>query len=267
MTIEVKTYTDLEKYVSLLKCPGINLLIVSGRAGTGKTTILNKALQNALILKGHLTPMELYINIYKEKPEFVIIDDVDQLFRSNIMTSLLKQLTDTGVEKTLSYSSSQVVRQGLPREYDISFIKGVAIITNRNMSETTAVHLKAIMNRAIAIDFNPCMLEINNVAKSFVSKQTLNFARDFCLVEVSLRSYTILNAFILNDTMNPLDYIGDIKTTYSDQELRVASLLFQTSNPKEARQLFDNGRNFDVLYSRVKNKRIEYDTKVNSRIY
>jgi hypothetical protein len=260
----IKTESQLKQMFKLIKDANTRLLIINGSGGTGKTTIAETELPTAMHIKGHLTPLKLYIDIFNKKPSYLIVDDVDELFKSKIMTSLLKQLTDSGIEKTLSYASTHAKLNGLPDSFDVSFIKGIVIITNQNIEDTSIATLKALMTRALTVKYEPLMSDVEAIAKKFCKPETIKFFNDYLISTNSLRKFKLLDN-LQRTGFNLFEQVDEFDSMLSPTEKSIVYLL-STHSLKEAKKKFNEDNVFTTLMTRIKAKRKEYDEKKKNKV-
>jgi len=261
----IKHEEKLKEMFKLVKTGNIRLLIVNGSGGAGKTTTAENELPVAMVIKGHLTPLKLYIDLFNQKPTYLIIDDVDELFKSKIMTSLLKQLTDTGINKTLSYASTHAKLNGIPRSFDASFIKGIVIITNDDLDKTSISTLKALMTRGLTVTYEPCLKEVGRIASTFAKKETLKYFHDFLITSNSLRDYKLIDN-LLKANINVFEQLGTFSSLLSPNEQLITWLL-QTHTRKESVKLSGLGVDvFNTLLSRCKAKKEDFLNKVREEV-
>ena len=149
--------TLLSEAASHLK---IRSMIVSGSPGTGKTYEVIKAMKSRSKenrnfyyhqVKGTISPIALYIELYRARNGVLILDDADEAFMDNESLQLLKAATESTKERNVSYRklSMALEAEGIPQEF--VFEGCVIILTNTNLEEARKQrqsHYDAIMSRA-----------------------------------------------------------------------------------------------------------------------
>lgn len=79
--ISIRTYSQLERYISAFAAGHINLLILVGPPGLAKTRTVRRVLgDKPCWIEGNATPFGMYMKLYRYRDEFVVIDDVDSLY-------------------------------------------------------------------------------------------------------------------------------------------------------------------------------------------
>ena len=87
----LKTYVALESYVAAFAKGHINLLILVGPPGLAKSRTVRAILPDeASWIEGNATAFGMYLQLYKSRDRFVVIDDVDSLYSDKNGIRLLK---------------------------------------------------------------------------------------------------------------------------------------------------------------------------------
>lgn len=138
----------------------IRSMIVSGSPGTGKTFEVIKAMKAKAKtsrdfyyhqVKGTISPIALYIELYRARNGVLILDDADEAFTDPESLQLLKAATESSKDRNVSYRklSMALEAEGIPQEF--TFSGCVVILTNTNLEDTRKQrqsHYDAIMSRA-----------------------------------------------------------------------------------------------------------------------
>jgi hypothetical protein len=138
----------------------IRSMIVSGSPGTGKTFEVIKAMKaksrenrNFYFhqVKGTISPIALYIELYRARHGVLVLDDADEAFTDPESLQLLKAATESTKSRNVSYRklSMALEAEGIPQEFE--FEGCVVILTNTNLEEARKQrqsHYDAIMSRA-----------------------------------------------------------------------------------------------------------------------
>jgi Cdc6-like AAA superfamily ATPase len=136
-------------------------VMIYGSPGTGKTTLVQSALeengyvkgQDYLVARSHITSKQLYYALWhsRQKGKFLLLDDCDTVFTEERSLNLLKSATDETFRE-IRWDSSQSLVDGNGEEIPCNFeFNGIVIITT-NITPNTgkgrmAQHLKAIRSR------------------------------------------------------------------------------------------------------------------------
>lgn len=156
--------SDIFNSIALLSEAAANLkirsMIVSGSPGTGKTYEVVSALKTRESkggrfyyhhIKGTISPIALYIELYRARHGVLVLDDTDEAFTDNESLQLLKAATESSKERTIAYRklSMALEAEGIPTEFN--FDGCVIILTNTNLEDARKNkqdHYDAIMSRA-----------------------------------------------------------------------------------------------------------------------
>ena len=129
--LALKTYEDLSKYTRAFAQGHLNLMILTGNPGLGKSRELKAALgPDACVIEGSTTAFGMYLRLFEASDMPVLIDDVDSLHRDRDAVRLLKSLCQSDPVKTVSWNSDSrtLVKNNIPRHF--STTSKVAIIAN-----------------------------------------------------------------------------------------------------------------------------------------
>jgi hypothetical protein len=211
----------------------LNLLVIVSDGGFGKTTTVEKALRDSdtknHVIKGHVTPLQFYIESYENKDELIVIDDVDGLLGNKNIIPLMKQLCDTVPVKTMQYHTTR----DLPVPCVFRTRSKVIILLNRLPLENENV--MAFLTRGIVVNFIPNPQEIFNELKKFArDKKILSFIEKNIrtLSSINFRVYKhavslkqsgldwerfLLEAFQLRDEMEIAAQVTDSRKPYSER--------------------------------------------------
>ena len=130
--VTVAAYSELEKYARAFGDGHLNLLILCGDPGIGKSQCLRRALTSAACwIDGTASAFGIYRQAHEYRNQPIVLDDVDGLYRDRQGTRLLKSLCQSHSPKNLSWQTAAAARdgQGIPRQF--STTSRVAIIANR----------------------------------------------------------------------------------------------------------------------------------------
>lgn len=192
MKITVKDVGVLEKWVRGFADGHFECLILVSWPGTGKTTILEKAVKdNARILKGgQLTAFQFYKELYQNRDRLIVLDDIDRLYRDRETVNLLKCVANTDPVKVVGWHSSthKLSQANIPREFETT--SKVAITAND--WKTLNKNLDAVENRGIVISYEPTALQIHAEAVEwFQDKEVFRFVGKnlYLIKEPSFRHY------------------------------------------------------------------------------
>jgi len=78
-TIPVRTYAELDTYLTAFSAGHLNLLILLGGPGLSKSRSVRRIVgERACWIEGNATAFGMYMALWQHKDELVIIDDVDK---------------------------------------------------------------------------------------------------------------------------------------------------------------------------------------------
>ena len=131
MTLTLTTYQELADIAESFARGALNLIIVTGEPGLGKSRAFKAAVdKNTRIIEGQLTAFQLYKEIWVHRDEPIVIDDVDKLYLQADCVRLLKLLCQTEPVKTVQWNTAttQLDLEGIPRSFETR--SPVCIIAN-----------------------------------------------------------------------------------------------------------------------------------------
>jgi hypothetical protein len=156
-----KSYHKLQALVASFIKGDFPLVAIVGRPGLSKTESLAVALQKAkqdkkcLILKGRVSPIELFEACYVFKDKPIIMDDADNLLSQPLCREYVKALTETKKYKLMAWRTRTPLN--IPEnEYHTS--SPVCIIANAWNSADPI--MQAIESRAEFVYFDPPWSEV-----------------------------------------------------------------------------------------------------------
>jgi hypothetical protein len=138
----------------------IRSMIVPGSPGIGKTYEVEKAMRTKAAqdktfywhhLKGSVSTIALYMELYHARNGVLILDDTDQAFTDPESLQLIKAATESNKKRLVSYRklSLALENEGIPTEFE--FEGCVIILTNTDLEaarKTKQNHYDAIISRA-----------------------------------------------------------------------------------------------------------------------
>jgi hypothetical protein len=189
--IRLTSYADLEKIVHGFAGGDLNLLILLGGHGLGKSRALRQAMAGqACWLEGNASAFGLYCQLWHHQNRPVVLDDLDGLYANRDGIRLLKCLTQTEPHKTVSWytDAATLQREQIPHEFQTS--SRLAIVTNE--WKTLNRNVAALQDRGHLVIFEPTPQEVHRrTAEWFWDQEIYDFVgeRLHLLQEASLRHY------------------------------------------------------------------------------
>ncbi len=129
--LRLTTYSELEQYVRAFAAGHLNLLMIFGPPGVGKSRSVRQAIGNqACWIGGQATPFGIYLQAYEHRHEPIVLDDVDCLYADRLGIRLLKALGQTESTKTVSWQTAApaLKKCGIPRQFTTT--SRVALVGN-----------------------------------------------------------------------------------------------------------------------------------------
>jgi hypothetical protein len=170
--VRVSTYSELEQYVRAFAAGHLNLLLLFGPPGVGKSRCLRQA-QGSQVgwLSGQATPLGIYIQAYQHRHQPLVLDDIDGLYADRSGIRLLKALCQTERTKTLGWHTTAPAldRQGVPRQFTTT--SRLALVGND--WKTLNADVAALEDRGHVLVFEPTALEVHRQAASWFWDQEI----------------------------------------------------------------------------------------------
>lgn len=200
-------------------CGETRALIVSGKAGLGKSYTVEEALQRFQpkhqIIKGFVRATGLFKLLYdhREEGDVLVFDDADSIFKDETSLNLLKAVCDTTEKRYVSWHSEAIFTSDedgdvLPKTFE--FQGTIVFITNYDFDlmiargNNMAPHFEALMSRAHYIDLS------------------LKTKRD-CLIRMrQVIAEGLLENLDVDEAMEVVEYIEDNYERLRELSLRAA---------------------------------------------
>jgi hypothetical protein len=170
--VRVSTYTALEQYVRAFAAGYLNLLLLFGPPGVGKSRCVRQALGSQVCwLSGQATPLGIYLQAYQHRHQPLVLDDLDGLYADRSGIRLLKALCQTERTKTLGWHTTAPVleRQGVPRQFTTT--SRLALVGND--WKTLNADVAALEDRGHVLVFEPTALEVHRQAAGWFWDQEI----------------------------------------------------------------------------------------------
>jgi hypothetical protein len=153
-----KIHLALNSYVSHMSKGNCRGLVISGPAGSGKSSSVIHALDQQEMKKykcisGALSPLRIYMELYLHRGpgEILILDDVDSVFQSLEGVNVMKAATDSIPQRRISWlTASPFLRAwGVPNTFN--YDGSIILISNEFLATRKSAkfnnHLKALADR------------------------------------------------------------------------------------------------------------------------
>jgi hypothetical protein len=191
--LRVSTYVDLEPYIQAFAEGHLNLLILCGAPGIGKSRQVQRAVgDKGCWIDGNASAFGVYMQAYEHRHRPIILDDVDGLSSDPRGVRLLKALGQSEKVKSLSWETDAKTldSRGIPRQFTTT--SRVVIIANQWKSLNADV--SALEDRGHFLHFAPTAWEIHSQAASWFWDQGIyDFVAEHLhlIANHSLRTYVL----------------------------------------------------------------------------
>jgi hypothetical protein len=189
--VRVASYDELEQYVRAFAEGHLNLLMILGPPGVGKSRCVRHTLGSQVCwIGGQATPFGIYLQAYEHRHKPIVLDDVDGLYANGAGIRLLKALGQTERTKTLSWQSDAptLERRGIPRQFTTT--SRVALVGNS--WKTLNADVAALEDRGHLLLFEPAPQEVHlQAARWFWDQEIFDFVAEHLhlMAPHSLRTY------------------------------------------------------------------------------
>src|SRR5438093_10502952 len=185
------TFAELELYVRAFGVGHLNLLMIFGPPGVGKSRLVRQAIgSNVCWIGGQATPFGIYLQAYEHRHEPIVLDDVDCLYADRLGIRLLKALGQTESTKTVSWQTAApaLKKCGIPRQFTTT--SRVALVGND--WRTLNADVAALEDRGHLLLFEPAPVEVHcQAARWFWDQEIFDFVACHLhlMAQHSLRTY------------------------------------------------------------------------------
>ena len=170
--LRLATYAELDAYVGAFAAGHLQLLLLFGPPGVGKSRCLRQALDGrAGWLSGQATPLGIYLQAYAHRHQPLVLDDVDGLYADRSGIRLLKALCQTEPVKTLGWHTATPILELRHVPPQFSTTSRVALIGND--WKTLNADVAALEDRGHVLAFEPTALEVHRQAAAWFWDQTV----------------------------------------------------------------------------------------------
>src|SRR4029077_391374 len=189
--LRLTTYSELEQYVRAFAAGHLNLLMIFGPPGVGKSRSVRQAVgSNVCWIGGQATSFGIYLQAYEHRHEPIVLDDVDCLYADRLGIRLLNALGPTEGTKTVSWQTAAPALKtcGIPRQFTTT--SRVALVGND--WRTLNADVAALEDRGHLLLFEPTPLEVHRqAARWFWDQEIFDFVADHLhlTAQHSLRTY------------------------------------------------------------------------------
>src|ERR1022692_4276835 len=189
--VSVATYSALAHYARAFADGHLNLLMLCGGPGLGKSQCFRRALGSKVCwIDGNASAFGIYLQAHEHRNQPLVRGDVDGLYRDRQGIRLLKALCQTDKVKTVSWHTAAATHLGIARQFTTT--SRVAVIANHWTALNADV--AALEDRGHCLHFAPSALEVHGQAAGwFWDQEVFDFVAAHLPVtnQHSLRTYVL----------------------------------------------------------------------------
>jgi hypothetical protein len=112
-------YGVLPQYLEMFDKGLVKALIITGKAGLGKTFQVLSKVSNIVKIGGHITAYQLYKKLYEYRENHkILFDDIEALLKSKECIAILKQALDTNEPRIISWFTTRKI--GIPQQFEFN---------------------------------------------------------------------------------------------------------------------------------------------------
>lgn len=214
----ITKYTELKEYLEMFKKQNADLLIIMSKAGYGKTTILKEVMgkDDFVYVNTHSTPLSTYLTLFEKIDCPVVFDDLDAIFSSPVMVSMLKSLADTSSIKELHYNSTSKLLGNAPESFKTT--SNVCILVNEFNIKNP--YLAPLVDRGFYVEFCPSKEEILKKLKQISKSQNIA-QNEKCVYDFIEENYKKINNLSLRTYVKALQLFRDNEETWKEKFMAV----------------------------------------------
>jgi len=244
----VTTYDELADLVKVFNQGKLDIMIVEGTAGVGKSSIVKKNLptDGHLWLEGRVSAFMMFQSLYDKRDLPVFIDDVDNLLTNKDTVNLLKCVCQTELIKTVMWNTKAATEV---KQFETS--SKVLVITNDWKSLNK--HVDAVEDRGLLVRFKPSATEVHNHIKGFFDIEVYNFIGEHLplIREPSMRLYRTASQLKALDWKGMLLESFKLKKVSWVTVLKLKEAVHLSENQKAAQFALETGLD-ERTYWRIK---------------
>jgi len=166
-------FDSVESLVNMVGNEKTPSALVTGTAGIGKTYLVMKALEacgvDAVVIKGHSSPLGLFEMLYENNGSTIVFDDCDSIFDNEISVNILKAALDSYDKRTISWLGRGIGEQSeTPNTFD--FTGRIVFISNLDQSKID----ESVKSRTLCINLALSRREITERMSEILEKVETN---------------------------------------------------------------------------------------------
>lgn len=151
----ITTYSELSEYSQAFARCDLSFLLLVGSPGSGKSKQVQADLGTAQHkwIDNHATNLALYCSVYEANGSPIVLDDINHFFKNPMACSLMKALTQTDKNRSVSWESTAKTldERNVPRQ----FLTTSSICLIANKWDGSDPDMAAIQDRSMPVAFYP----------------------------------------------------------------------------------------------------------------
>lgn len=155
--VNIDSFSNPQHFIRMVCRGHNNACLLIGEAGIGKSFLTINTIKQELkaedyiIISGYITPLSLYITLYKNRDKVIVFDDCRGLFENPNAVAILKPaLWSTGTKRIVTYETTSKHANEVPSAFECN--SRFIILGNKlNIKDE---NIRALVNRALYWDFN-----------------------------------------------------------------------------------------------------------------
>jgi hypothetical protein len=186
-------YKPVIRATELLNSGNFTSLFLVGKAGTGKSTIVNQALErikaNYLIFKGDISEARCYEFLQDNSAKIIVLRDVGRLLRRIGFIEMLKAATDPG-EKRIVSRLTYANHEGVEDSFEFT---GKIIMELNDIGNRYKEDLEALFSRGILIELNLSFEDIISLMKLICNTEEEILVTEYLVSKANLLGINSFN--------------------------------------------------------------------------
>lgn len=256
----IKTYEELEEFITMFKHQNADLLIIMSNGGYGKTFILKRIMKGKdyVYVSTHSTPLKTFLTLYEKQDCPVVFDDLNAIFNSPILISLLKSLADTSPIKEVHYNTTSKLIGTAPESFKTT--SNVCILLNE--FDVHNATLAPIIDRGFFIEFKPSREELLNKIEEMSKSQNI-VKSEKCVYEFVAKHYQKIENLSLRTYLKALQLFREDKNNWKEKFMQMIGFDEKIIEYLKLKEKFmtDNERIKNYKWSRATYFRIKQEAE------
>lgn len=154
--------SSLESFVQLVVSGKVRACVISGPAGSGKTSSVMRLLaqhttERYKCISGTMSPIMIFAELYRHRKagEVIVLDDIDSVYKSVEGMNIIKAATDSVTRRKISWLTANPLLKAWSIQNTFDYNGAVILISNEpfkaSKSSKLNGHLNAIADRLFHI--------------------------------------------------------------------------------------------------------------------